>query len=496
MREVLRSRTGIAAGALLSLCLMAFSATAQTVDKDAGKDDTVKIHVTGDVVLDYAYRSRELTTFIGSGLDNLFGAAVNDQPNGEGTVEGYAAINVTAELSDNITVEVEVGTKGVDNFATLYYGGNSPGTTPVTGAAETIVLREANIRLNEFLMKELSVQLGMTQWSFNPRGKGGALVFDPRTSSSWAKNAFDGVDGAFTLSSNLLDEMETMGAVVTYTRENLSLDIVLLPAIQDFGVTDYDEALYAVDFMYKLDDAGSQIGAIAAVTQFDGRTSGGFAGGSETNVLTIGGGVALNGLMQGVELYGEVYFQTGTAGQDGADADVDAGGLALRVGGQWTMDSSINPTIGAEITMYSGDDDGTDGDVDRFMSYESVNDLMIIEDMYWGFDIDSNYMAIKINGGVSLSVAGGQNNLDLTVMLGFVTAQEDYIFVVGVTEEDAIGNEIDIKASWHLNSQVSLNAGVAFLVGSDILEEAMGGAGNSDSDDSATLFSLGVAASF
>ena len=105
MREVLRSRTGIAAGALLSLCLMAFSATAQTVDKNADMGDTVKIHVSGDTVLDMVYRSPGMTEFVGrTGNQNIVGGAppFENKVDGETTFEGTVALTVAADLSDKV----------------------------------------------------------------------------------------------------------------------------------------------------------------------------------------------------------------------------------------------------------------------------------------------------------------------------------------------------------------------------------------------------------
>ena len=69
MRKSKRSLMGIGAGALVGLCLTALSAAAQqerNVTTSKGNGDTVKVTVSGNVVLDYVYRAREMTAYTDS----------------------------------------------------------------------------------------------------------------------------------------------------------------------------------------------------------------------------------------------------------------------------------------------------------------------------------------------------------------------------------------------------------------------------------------------
>ena len=134
MAKSLRSRVGIGVGALMSLCLMAFSAEAQNADKLESREDTVKIEVSGDIILDYVYRSSELTHYIG-GFQIGAGGPPASGSDGETTVEGQAVIRVDATLSNSVSAVVEFGTKGVDGFATVYYG--SGGTVSPTAGGST-----------------------------------------------------------------------------------------------------------------------------------------------------------------------------------------------------------------------------------------------------------------------------------------------------------------------------------------------------------------------
>lgn len=464
------SKGMVAAGALASLCLAA-SAWAQQGERPVmtsrDRADTVKVNVSGNVVLDYVWRSKEVTTFTdpaGPGGEN------------ENTFEGYAAVRVDVELSEKVSAVVEVGTKRVDGGLINEWG---------NFVAEPIQLREAGVTVNEFLTPALSFRLGIANWAFDVRGRGSAFALDPRHSQSITKNLGTTADGPLALGARAgaPEELEPVGAVFSYVRDQIALNVVALPAVLEAGPAGDDESLYAIDFWYKLDSIGkdSRLGVVLA--RHDHTASDGF--------YTLGGGIVLKGMSEGLELYGEVYMQFGTADR-AAGSDLDANGFGGQVGLEYRLAGEMKPWVGLNLTLVSGDDDTNPADdkVDRFLSYENVNDLAILEDMYLGFDWDSNYIALKVSGGVTFSVAGGKDNLELSAILGFCRTREDVQFASG--GEDALGNEIDVRARWILNRQAAITALFAYLAGSDVLKESMGGSANPDSEDNAMLYTLGV----
>jgi hypothetical protein len=517
-------KTGIAATALLAVGVMALSAAAQQqgdkpVTTTKENADTIKLHVSGKLNLDYVYRSQELTGFIGGFTGGLPGISFTN-PESETTVEGMAGIRFDAELSDKISAVVEVGTRRVDGGGTTYYGAG--------GGAVPVGIREANLSVSEFLMQESKLQVGYTNWAFDVRGKGSAMAFDPRHSSSITKNmmngtiedtvgldtaGFFGVGARGGPSFNLKDELDAVGAVWTYSRENITFDVVALPAVVEVGAASRDEALYAADLWYNLDSMGkgSRFGVIVALSSwdFEPRTgAGGTVSGHNTAMFTIGGGVDLKnvGGMQGIEVYAEAYFQTGDAGKadtngDGQPDDLKAGGKAFQLGLEYHLPNNpMNVWFGVNYTYVSGDGDdaatSTDDTFDTFVSYESIGDLMIVEDMYWGLDWDTNYTAFKISGGASF---GSKKEFDLKAVVGFLTTAEDVDYtttIVGGSAEDKLGTEVDVRITWNLSKQASLSAAAAFLTGSDILEQSMGGSGNPDAEDSATLYEVGFDVKF
>lgn len=490
---------GSAAVALAAVFAMSLSAVAQqagqgdkpvTTSKDAG--DSVKVHVSGRVVLDYVYRSYELTT----ATDNI--GALDD---GETTFEGFLAVRVDAELSDKVGVVLEVGTFRVSTDHTvpgIQHFGQDDDDDDDDEDNLRLGIREAHLRIGELFMPELSAQLGMPTWNFDVRGRGNAFAFDPRHTQTFERNHRLGQDSAGAILTRGAEPFETrpLGIVLTYKRENIQLDIVALPTmVFEGGGASEDEALYAIDFWYNLDQVGkgSRVGAIVAVTNLGNGFGLTDSEASETSIMTFGGGVVLKGMMDGLEIYGEIYKQTGDAGRIAPAGDTaEADGLAFQVGAEYRLPNNpYNIWFGVNYTMISGDDDITANDeASAFMSYENVNDLMIIEDMYFGMDVDTNYTAIKLSGGLSLSVGAGKNNLEISTMVGIVNTTEDVTDSLG-QDVDKLGTEIDVHVRWHLNKQASIHLGAAFLSGSDVLEEGMLDNGNQEEDDSASLYTLG-----
>jgi hypothetical protein len=491
MRKSMRSRVGIGAGALLGLCLAALPARAQDKPVMTSKDksDTVKVTVNGDIVLDYVWRGREINEFV-------FGGGAASQSRND--FEGYAAIRLNADLSDKVSAMVEIGTKRVDAGGIVNWG---------TVGSTAIQLREGQVNLTDFLMADLKAQVGITTWSFDMRGKGSSMAFDLRHSQQITRN-MTGVsplttrDNQATLGARASDpeELNPVGLVLTYGRDAFKVDAVILPAIVEGGFTGADEGLYALDFMYNLDSVGkgSHMGAIIALHQFN---SANFAGASSPGgelMWTIGGGADLKMMDGSLELYGEVYAQFGTVDKPQTGSSVKAGGLAFQLGAEYHLpNNQSNLWGGINYTYFSGDKDTTaNTKMQRFAGYENIHDLMILEDMYTGFDWDSNYWAFKLNGGLALSLGSGKNNLELSAIVGFARTQASVDMAGGLltaaTSTKKLGDEVDLKARWLLNKQASINIGVGFLFSSDVLKDSM--LANSDNRDKtgSQLYTIGL----
>jgi hypothetical protein len=465
----------VAVGFVLALTA---SAIAQEKPLSTTKDmaETVRITVTGEIDLDYVWRHKEITAFTG-GVD---GTGAPGNSSSENTFEGFVALRLNMDLSDNVSAVVEVGTKRADAGKIHFFAaaGGSGGS-----AALPIQLREARVVLNEFLMPELKVELGITSWGFDLRGKGESMAFDLRHSQRFIRNFSAAGDNATTLGKRASDpeELEPAGMWLHYERTIFSLDLVALPAVLEGGSPHNDESLYAIDLFYTADGKGSRIGLIAAATSDPGGRS---------RVYTYGGGVDWKGV-ENFEIYAEFYFQNGwNSGPLAGVTAVKVGGSAFQAGAVYSIPGEILPWVGANVTTYSGDGDATpNGKSSAFLSYEGIHDLMILEDMYLGFDWDTNYRAIKLSGGVSLNAAG-KNDLKLSTILGITQTVKPVRFANETTHK--LGNEIDVKAAWEMSRQVVFDLGVGFLFGSKVLRDSLGGPAAPNAEIHTILFTLGT----
>jgi hypothetical protein len=510
MRKSMRSPVGIGVAALAGLCLTALAASAQEKPITTSKDnsDTVKVTVSGDLVLDYVWRGREISEFVAPVVPGSGGAAthaVND-------FEGYAAIRVNAELSDKVSGLIEFGTKRVDGGLVQFWGARSSFGTASFGQA--IALREGQINLSDFLVNDLKAQIGITTWTFDMRGKGESMAFDLRHTPQITHN-IAGVgmpintretNGVLGNRASLKDELEPVGLVLTYNRDALKVDAVILPAIVEGGYNSSDEALYALDLMYSLDSVGkgSHIGAIIALHQFNSTAFSGGPGGDM--MFTIGGGGDFWLMDKALEVYVEAYGQFGTVSKPSAAVGgptVKAGGLAFQFGADYHLPNNGNNLWGGiNYTYYSGDNQTTPGNkMNRFAAYQNIHDLMILEDMYTGFNWDSNYWAFKLDGGFALSLGSGKNNLELSAIFGFARTQSTIAFtpaggLAAATDTRKLGDEVDLKARWLLNKQASINIGVGFLFSSDVLKDSMLVNGDNRDKNGSQMYTIGLDVKF
>ena len=497
MSRTLRSRMGLGAGALVALCLSAAAAVAQDrpVTTKPDRADSVKVHLGGKVDMDYVQRDKTLRSLAGmQDITNFLSPTPTLGNDSTNDIEGDISIRADVELTEKISGGIEIRRSRIVEPV---------GVIPMFGMdiSDTIVLRDAHMKLSDFLSPGLTARLGIQNWDFDVRGRGSAFAFAPyyaqpitSLASLGTRNILDAQDtvapGGNLASYGTLSAAEgtPVGIHLNYKSGSISIDLVALPMITEGGEPNGDESLYAVDFWYDLTESmgkGSRIGAILAVSHVDPALTGGT---NDSKFITggVGANLAFSG---GFEVYGEVYFQTGSINEN-----LDADGLAFQIGGRWTGEDG-KFWVELNFTMLSGDD-STDGDNSYFVSYENINDFVIIEDMYFGLDVDSNYTAIKIMGGLLLDLGAGKKNLELQLNIGFFSTTEDVVSTGGA-QEDGLGTEVDVKAKYHLNKQAALVLNLGVLTSSDILEGMTTfTVGAASADDATWLASLGFDLTF
>lgn len=471
------------------------------------RSETVTLYLGGRLDIDWVFRSRELTAYTNSfsnpTQDPLATVPNPLSSNSENTFEGQYAFRFDARLPAGVSAVVEVGRRRAENETLTRYG---------DATAPAILLREARANVDDLIVPGLSVELGITTWSFNPRGKGGSLAFEPRSAASSHDNlsGLGNVNQRETADARLFNAgfpiiLQPVGAGFRYVRGPVTVELTLLPATVEGGRPSTDEALYAVDVLWNLPQIGegSRFGLIAACNSLAVDPPGaapGVPANEHADIYTVGGGFDFKLFDGALEVYVEAYVQAGKASETALGDQIKAAGRALRGGFEWNHKVANPLPIWAGISFMhlSGDDDTDPNDkqANRFSAYESVSDLLILEDPFYGFDWDTNYEALKVYGGLRLSVAK-EHDLEVGLILAFTRAAEE----VGApgAAEDALGTEVDLRLRWDVNSQFTVHLAVGVLTGSKVLENAMdlGVPGsNPRSSDHAALFVLGSVLTF
>ncbi|MBI3856054.1 MAG: hypothetical protein HY293_10235, partial [Planctomycetes bacterium] len=261
----------------LILALMALAQEGKAVTTHPKMEETVKITVTGEVDLDYVWRRQEITAFTGG----VSGTASPGNSESENTFEGFIALRTSIDLSDQVSAVFELGTKRVDGGVVNVFGAANAGGTG--GVSLPLQVREARLLFKELGMPELSMELGITSWGFDLRGRDSSMAFDLRRSQSFVHALSPAADGAATLGAHAGDpeELEPVGLWLRLARTIFTLDLVALPAVIEGGSAHNDESFYALDLFYKFDSKDSRVGLIVALTNDPGGRS---------TITTYGGG--------------------------------------------------------------------------------------------------------------------------------------------------------------------------------------------------------------
>lgn len=434
----------------------------------AGKDTSgVKMTVSGAADMDYVYRDGVMQELrAGAAGWTLRGAAGTDSTN---FWNGKFTVRMDIDLAEKVFAVIEMENE-------RYAGG----AADVLGDDNTDVLFEqANVRFADLFYEGLTATLGVQDVRQDVRGKGHPFFLDvSEADSTWT-------DAGSVVPRKAFGYSEATGLNLSYKEKTAPWTLSFgAYTIWEGGATSDDEDVYLLNLAYNLpESAGKNSLLNLLASSFNGM-------GSDRQVYTLGAELALNDIgSAGTELFGGMFFQFGDAGQDATGDAIDAKGNAFYVGGRYTFASTGKPWLEIAYWSISGDNDAADGDEDRFLSYENVDQFMILESDTFGLDVDSNYTAFKFSGGTYFSVAGKPDNLNLTANLGFFSLDEK-IPAVGGTEDD-LGTEFDLSLVYAFSKNVSLDLNAGFLFGSDSIEDY-----NVDEENDARMFTLGTNVTF
>lgn len=485
---------------LLVLALAAGAYAQKSVGLDDNRKQTLDVDFSGEIDLNWAHQDDLLreVAFAATGGAWTAGGVASTQS--AAFFWGRLTLNIQAHIADNVHGFIQLETDNIDQGSITPFGGTS-GVTSFADMSGTPRVEQAYVRMAQVWHDRISLQLGLqdVNVAFRKPGRSGAYYAD----LTEAESAWHGVNLASPVT--FYDTMAPVGGRFQFEdihENHVDFNLWLLPSVSQSQIAplalDSTEELYmtTVDWYptgLSEPEGEAKIQLLLAY-MIGGATgtevNGLVAGGHDMQVWTLGLGFDLVGIGDpGLELWANVYWQGGSAGRTAAagGTDLDQGAWALDVGFRYdAVQTQGQPWFELNYTTRSGDDSTTDGDHEGFISYENVDDLAIVEGNELGLDIDTNYSAFKIKGGIKFSSAHGSDNIALNMIIGLCSFNEDQPLGAAAQDED-MGWEVDAKLTYWYNDQLSFSLLVAFLTGADALDNY-----TVDSDSSTWLMNIGM----
>lgn len=387
----LLKRTPAILGALIATACGALiftsSVDAQTsIGGDVKPKRALRLTISGDLSLSFVDRS---SSFADAALgDGNGGAAAPLASSWDPSVrEGFFFdpifhLDLEAEVSEGVDASIRMGTP-FDAQENLRNG------QPPLG------IQEAKISWEGAMYPDLDLDLGVVRYTLDLAGNGNPMFLSLGNSESAFDNPGAGVlDSGMPQSSSAgrVDALNPAGAVGYYDLGENSIDVLMF----DLSSLN-DESLFG--FVYNMPlNTGDYEGSMS-FTWINAKNDGG------SDLFTLGGGAQVSGA-DGLKFYGEIYIQNGDYGSGTGSGTIDQDAHAFLAGVRYDlpdMDEEAAPWIDVSFWDYSGDSDSTDNSNGNFVSYEFNNDTIILEDSYYGLDVDTNYRAFKVKGGMNLS---------------------------------------------------------------------------------------------
>lgn len=499
----------------LSLMLVALVTGSALAEIPAG------FSLSGGIDAPYTYRSKEINTFLnGGGLtssDFLLSPLVIIDTKWETKGKVLGAVRFqNYRLTNTTAVPAALGTTNPCDFG--------------AGVNINPAISQAYIKVAELFSPKLTMTYGIQDLQLTLRKGEGAFFMHPAgsltPSGQLPLDMNIAMRGLVACPTRVKGASEFSGFNFNYGSmkdENYAVEVFWGKTMETslaVGAKRNEDLLFGVNVDYKL--PGDNNVAKVLLSKFNNPST-------NMDIMTIGVGADYFGATPNLELYGEVYMQSGTASNNGNNAagkpcDVDQAATAFRLGGRYDIaNNPLKPWAGLSYWAISGGDDSSiykKGSVkytenNHFISYEDFQSTLILEDSLWGLNLNSNYTAIKIEGGIttSLTLGGEKTDVDLRILFGMFSfdtvpyirnAGPDGFLYVGADDtvdksKTGIGTEIDIVAILHYTENLSFTLGLGMLSGSDFfggidVDNTNNSATKKDTDnfDSMTLVTIGL----
>ncbi len=417
---------------------------------------TVQIVLSGALGFRYIFR------------EDLFADAVlGNQSNGlDGDFfDPQIILNLEIQLAKNVSGVIELHNESRVNQLIR----TSLGTLHITNRSDEddnfqFEFEKAYIRVDNFLLDNLTLKAGIIPQSYSLRANGEAFFLDLGEAESPFGEIEDtnarGIHFSFQPTKAL--ELYVDGFYFTTS---------------ETGFNRQDESIAGLNFdLYLSKTVKGDDGSTHELGRFFNLILAAISGDSNQPIWSVGFGVDyfLSDAPENylIELYAESLFQVGQFGRKGRapnfanrnQSHLAFGGYA---GARYSYEASEwKPFVDVSFWYISGDDDDPNSSKNRdLVTYENIDSTLIVEENDYGFDIDSNYWAVKFKSGISLEPL-----FDEQVKLEVLYAHFEAVDEAG-GKSGRIGDEVDLRVIWEYSPDLTFSLAAGLLFNSKFLKE-------------------------
>ena len=399
-------------------------------------------------------------------------------------------------LSLKFAVEVERQVRGVIELRTPFVNPDAGGknTTPGVGffagfQNRVLEVKQLYAEVDELFSpgeKEpgsgLLLRAGIQDFKKDLRGDGNSFIIDV----SGSEHPFDsGPTGApMRYSAGFADSTEAAGGYARYRVSVLDVDAWIFNLDEGFNAPSIGAAprrnLYfwggSTDIYF---DSERKRWGKAFLTVFDLMNQG------NAHLVTEGGGVVVRPIhtdeVEVLDLFGEIYFQQGSYAKHVTlptgitrikqqDAYALNFGAEVRLPGLHLGEKKFVPYAEVSYVQVSGDDNALDDKNSNFVSLENNNRTVVVENGYYGYDIDTNYRGPRVAFGANV----GRFSVE-ALYAYFELVENGGNSVSGggssgpPSKSNKIGDEIDLSLGYEYSANLHLRLSNGWLLDSAAL---------------------------
>lgn len=408
------------------------------------------ITISGEIKLDTVFADREANTVI-------YGLTGGKRQQSAIFSDPTITLNFDVWLAQHVNAFMSVKTPEYipDDFGT-------------PGLSRIFEIDQAYVDIDEFGYEDLSFKLGIYEIAYDFLGNDNPFFLAiGRCEDAFTNNFQPLGSGELELNGpGLASTIEAGGVAFSYKKKKKHMQFrgdMLFVTTVETRQTNQDREMFALvgSFAFpreKAYDAKVMI-TLANISQKP-----------SSRIWTLGVSSAFK-MSPGLELFAEAYGQTGIYWNN-YDPLLDPPNISSQADditheafggyGGFKYTAPKSPWkwhFGLEWWWLSGDPDRDDGKQQSFVSYEDVDDTIILEENNYGYDLDTNYSAVKMRFGFK-----PHKDWEFNLLYGsFRTARTIRWQSAARRGYDNIGDELDLQFKWDYTEDVMFRAGIAFL---------------------------------